>query len=149
MLNKKSGKNYRLPTEAEWEYAARSGGKKEKWSGTGDDKEVGKYAWHGENSQGAPHPVGQKQPNSLGLYDMTGNVWEWVSDWYSDQSYATDATQPKKQNPKGPDTGTDHIIRGGAFNSDVIGSRTTVRPNEAPYQANTDLGFRLVLPVTK
>ncbi|HUV08617.1 MAG TPA: SUMF1/EgtB/PvdO family nonheme iron enzyme, partial [Spirochaetia bacterium] len=81
-LNTKTGKKYRLPTEAEWEYAARSGGRKEKYAGTSSDIELGKYAWYSANSGGSIHPSGQKQPNGLGLYDMTGNAWEWCQDWY-------------------------------------------------------------------
>jgi formylglycine-generating enzyme required for sulfatase activity len=148
-LNKKSGKNYRLPTEAEWEYAARNGGKNEKWAGTSNDKEGDKFAWHNGNAQGAPHPVGQKQPNALGLYDMTGNVWEWVGDWYSDQTYVTDSDSPKLQNPQGPATGTDRVYRGGAFTGDLSGSTTAQRSSDSPTNSNTDIGFRLVLPATK
>lgn len=77
-LNNKTGRNYRLPTDAEWEYAARSGEKKETWAGTSDKSELRRYAWYSSNnSRGQTHPVGQKEPNGLGLYDMTGNVWEW------------------------------------------------------------------------
>ncbi len=78
-LNNKTGKNYRLPTEAEWEYAARSGGKNEKYSGSNN---VDSVAWYDKNSGNKTHPVGQKKPNGLGLYDMSGNVWEWVNDKY-------------------------------------------------------------------
>lgn len=84
-LNKALGMNFRLPTEAEWEYAERSGGKKEKWAGTSNESELGAYAWYNDNS--GTHPVGQKQPNGLGLYDMSGNVWEWIQDWYGDDYY--------------------------------------------------------------
>ncbi len=78
-MNRKTEKNYRLPTEAEWEYAARSGGKKEKFAGSDN---VDSVAWYMGNSGKRTHPVGTKAPNGLGLYDMSGNVWEWVKDWY-------------------------------------------------------------------
>jgi formylglycine-generating enzyme required for sulfatase activity len=86
-LSEQTGKRYRLPSEAEWEYAARSGGKEEKWAGTSADGELGDYVWYDGNSGGKTHPVGEKKPNGLGLCDMSGNVWEWVADWWND-SYA-------------------------------------------------------------
>jgi len=85
-LNRETGNNYRLPTEAEWEYAARSGGKNEKYTGvSGNDPDD--YAWYGANSGGRTHPAGSKQPNGLGLYDMSGNKWECCSDWYGSDYY--------------------------------------------------------------
>jgi formylglycine-generating enzyme required for sulfatase activity len=108
-MSQRDGVVYRLPTEAEWEYAARSGGKGEKWAGTSDERELGDYAWYYNNSQYRSHPVGEKKPNGLGLYDMTGNVWQWMSDWYADQYYAE---SPKDQ-PQGPATGRRHTLRGG------------------------------------
>jgi len=86
-LNQRTGKHYRLPTEGEWEYAARSSGKNEKWAGTGSKSELEDYAWYSGNSEGKVHPVGQKKQNGLGLYDMSGNVWEWVQDWYDKNYY--------------------------------------------------------------
>jgi formylglycine-generating enzyme required for sulfatase activity len=80
--NKSGESSYRLPTEAEWEYAARSRGKKEKYAGTSEDSELGAYAWYLENSEKKAHQVGLKLPNSLGIFDMSGNVMEWVHDWY-------------------------------------------------------------------
>ena len=81
-LGERTGKTYRLPTEAEWEFAARSAGKQEKWAGTASENELGDYAWYYSNSVFKSHPVGLKKPNGVGLYDMTGNVWEWTADWY-------------------------------------------------------------------
>ena len=95
-LNQMFGKNYRLPTEAEWEYAARSGGKKEEYSGTNDRASVGNYAWYEDNSGKTTHPVGLKSPNGLGIYDMSGNVDEWVNDWLI-YSYYGDS--PQGQSP--------------------------------------------------
>ena len=107
-LNKRSNKIYRLPTEAEWEYAARSCGQKEKYAGTNNEEEVGEYAWNSTNTEDT-QPVGLKKPNHIGLYDMSGNVWEWVQDWYAEGYYKI---SPKK-NPTGPSTGKWRVLRGG------------------------------------
>jgi formylglycine-generating enzyme required for sulfatase activity len=139
-LNKKSGLKFRLPTEAEWEYAARSGGKEEQFSGGMKFDDV---AWHRDNSAGSTHPVGTKKPNGLGLYDMSGNVKEWCNDWLGDNYYA----ESPVQDPKGPATGTDRIVRGGNWASipSESGLRTTSRVFDAPdYRENT-YGLRLVL----
>ncbi|MBA4348368.1 MAG: hypothetical protein C0415_00040 [Thermodesulfovibrio sp.] len=115
-LNQKTEKNYRLPTEAEWEYAARSGGKNEKWAGTSNQSELGEYAWYRENSGDKTHPVGQKKPpNGLGIYDMSGNVWEWVSDWFDVNYYKNSP----KDNPKGPSSGSYKALRGGSWRDDA------------------------------
>ena len=109
-LSAVTGRTYRLPTEAEWEYAARGGQHKDgtKYSGDNDSKKV---AWRFLNSDGVVHPVGQKKPNGLGLYDMSGNVWEWCSDWYSPNYYSVSPTH----NPKGPETGAFRVKRGGSW----------------------------------
>lgn len=141
LLNKNSGTKYRLPTEAEWEYAARSGGKQEKYAGDGSLDEV---AWYKGNSENTTHPVGLKKPNGLGLFDMNGNVDEWCGDWYGDDYYA----QSPQQDPKGPATGTDRVLRGGRWNgaSESRHLRTTNRSYDPPAERENSKGFRLVLP---
>ncbi|HEX9022574.1 MAG TPA: SUMF1/EgtB/PvdO family nonheme iron enzyme [Geobacteraceae bacterium] len=139
-LNAKSGRKYRLPTEAEWEYAARSGGKKELYGG---GSKPDSFAWYEGNSDKTPHPVGLKSPNGLGLYDMSGNVWQWVSDWYDSAYYGV---SPKK-NPRGPASGSARVVRGGSWNDDEWFSRTTARGSKDPRYGNNETGFRLVVPV--
>ena len=138
-LNSQTSKSYRLPTEAEWEYAARSGGKAEKYSG-GDNPDA--VAWYGGNSGDGTHPVGQKQANGLGLYDMSGNVWEWVSDWYG--AYPSG----RQQNPNVSLGGTDRVVRGGSWIHDPWLVRAARRYYFVPgLRNNFYLGFRLVSPV--
>lgn len=142
-LNRKTGKNYRLPTEVEWEYAARSGGKKEKWAGTSSESELGEYAWYRGNSGSKTRPVGQKRPNGLGIYDMSGNVWEWVGDWYHEKYYQ----YSPKDNPKGP--GEDwrdlksRVVRGGSWGSFPGGVRAAGRCRNYPVDRGSGLGFRI------
>jgi formylglycine-generating enzyme required for sulfatase activity len=119
-LNELTGKNYRLPTEAEWEYAARSGGKKEKYSG---GNKAGRVAWYSGNSGGRPHPVGTKSPNGLGIYDMSGNVWQWVQDWYG-HTYYQDSP---RSNPQGPESGPHRVMRGGSWLSTSWFARAAYR----------------------
>lgn len=142
-LNQMAGKRYRLPTEAEWEFAARSGGKREKWAGTSRESELGEYAWYSVNSGGTTHPVGQKQPNGLGLYDMSGNVWEWVQDWYDKNYYKNSPTN----NPKGPSSLTTYrALRGGSWNDSPRNMRTSARSGAVgPLSRNPFIGFRVVL----
>ncbi|WP_442902146.1 SUMF1/EgtB/PvdO family nonheme iron enzyme [Flexistipes sp.] len=143
-LNSQSGKNFRLPTEAEWEYAARSGGKRQKYAGGNN---VDAVAWYDDNSGDRPHPVGQKEPNDLGIYDMSGNVWEWVSDWYEDDYYA----QSPRNNPTGPSSSSYslRVLRGGDYSihfeqAEVV--RSTSRSAGDPYDKYMFHGFRLALP---
>jgi formylglycine-generating enzyme len=140
-LGQRTGKAYRLPTEAEWEYAARSGGKSEKWAGTSEEKELGDYAWYYNNSGYRSHPVGQKKPNGLGLYDMTGNVWEWMSDWYDESYYA----ESPRDEPQGSPTGRAHSLRGGYWGDLAKLVRVSRRIGLAPGARAAGDGLRLAI----
>jgi len=136
-LNSKTGKKYRLPTEAEWEFAARGGNKSNgyKYSGSND---LGSVGWYGDNSSSKTHPVGTKQANELGIYDMTGNVWEWCSDWYG--SYNSSS----KTNPQGASYGSMHVVRGGSF-CDIDYCGVSCRVREYPYMGCYLIGLRLAM----
>ena len=135
-LNTLSGKTYRLPTEAEWEYAARGGIKSKGFDYAGSN-DVNAVAWTFANSGSTIHPVGQKEANELGLYDMSGNVFEWCSDWYDETYY----TNSPGHDPKGPATGEHRVFRGGNRASEPAKSRVVYRnPFRLGYAS---LGFRL------
>lgn len=136
-LNQITGKTYRLPTEAEWEYAAHGGQLSHGYLYSGSDT-LNNVAWYLKNSENVFHEVQLKGPNELGLYDMSGNVWEWCQDWYG--KYAR-----KKKNPQGPETGTYRVFRGGSVDRDASGCRVTYRCRWEPNRSNAYLGFRLVL----
>jgi len=140
-LKEKTGKKYRLPTEAEWEYAARSGGKKEIWSGTSDEVELEDYAWYKDNSFGKTHPVGEKEPNGLGIYDMSGNVMELVWDRYDREYYKSSP----KDNPKGALDKSNRVIRGGSWYYEALGLRTAYRDGNKPGDKFKGVGFRIAL----
>jgi formylglycine-generating enzyme required for sulfatase activity len=137
-LNEQTGKKYRLPTEAEWEYAARGGNKSQgnKYSGSNNLDEV---AWYRDNSGGKTNDVGTKSPNELGIYDMSGNVWEWVSDWYGDY------TSGAQTNPTGPSSGSDRVNRGGSWYNNAEYCRVSFRVGNHPGSRGEIIGFRLVL----
>ena len=138
-LNAQTGKKFRLPTEAEWEYAARGGNQSKgyKYSGSNSISEV---AWYDDNSRSKTHPVGQKAPNELGIYDMSGNVWEWCQDWYSSSAYSSSS----HNNPTGPSSGSNRVLRGGSWDNAASHSRVSDRGNNSPDDRFNRGGFRLV-----
>ena len=135
---------YRLPTEAEWEYAARAGSEADYAFG-GDARQLPAQAWFAGNAQKKTHPVAQKKPNAWGLFDMHGNVAEWCNDCYAADAYA----KSSDKNPRGPTTGKLYCIRGGAWNSSAEAARVCVRAGENPGFSDACLhrdaiGFRCV-----
>ena len=138
-LNELTGKTFRLPTEAEWEYAARGGNKSKGYKYSGSNT-IGDVAWYTSNSSAMTHPVGTKSPNELGLYDMTGNVWEWCSDWYGEEYYSSSPSN----NPTGPTSGSIRVCRGGSWGNDAQSCRVSYRNYGSPDSRYSDLGFRLV-----
>jgi len=135
-LNQLTGKTFRLPTEAEWEYAARGGNKSKGYTYSGSNK-IGDVAWHSSNSNSTTHDVATKSPNELGLYDMTGNVWEWCQDWYG--SYSSGS----QTNPTGPTSGSSRVLRGGGWVSDATNCRVANRSSLKPTGTSYYLGLRL------
>lgn len=125
-LSAQTGRTYRLPTELEWEYAARGGGKSETWAGTSDEKQLDEYAWYEVNSGQKLHPVGQKKPNSLGLYDMSGNAYEWCADDCSD-CFSAEVSR---------------AIRGGSYNNASIFLRVSYRYCNPIDSGDLLTGFR-------
>lgn len=143
-LNEREGvERYRLPTEAEWEYVARAGTETD-YSFGDDSRELSRYAWHGESfGSGSSHPVGQKLPNGWGLYDMHGNVWEWVNDWYADDYYSR---SPDKD-PLGPEQGEERVVRGGSWHNTATSWRSAFRRSYEPDYRGISIGFRVVAEV--
>ena len=136
-LNQLTGINFRLPTEAEWEYAARGGNKSNGYKYSGSNS-IGEVAWYDGNSGNVTHEVGTKAPNELGIYDMSGNVWEWCSDRFG--SYSSSA----QTNPRGPSSGSPRVFRGGSWGDGARGCRVSNRCNYYPAGHFKILGFRLV-----
>jgi formylglycine-generating enzyme required for sulfatase activity len=138
--NRLSG--YRLPTEAEWEYACRAG-ITGRWCFGDDESLLEQYAWYDKNSGKSTHPVGQKKPNAWGLYDMHGNVWEWFSDCWK-RDYTTKAVS----DPTGPATGSFRVFRGGSWGRDASLCRSAFRYRDVPGYRYVNLGVRLARTVS-
>jgi formylglycine-generating enzyme required for sulfatase activity len=137
-LNALTGKTYRLPTEAEWEYAAKGGQSTHNYEYSGSAT-IGDVAWYRINSDNKTHPVGGKTANELGIYDMSGNVFEWCSDRYG-------ATYPSgTDNPTGAVTGSNRVVRGGHWGSSADYCRVSYRTNDTPTYRGNIIGFRLAL----
>ena len=139
-LNARHNSIFRLPTEAEWEYAACAGKSNQKYAG-GDDIEA--LGWHIGNSVESTHPVGTKTPNEWGLFDMSGNVWEWCSDWYEADYYKNSL----RDNPHGPSSGSLKVVRDGCWNGSAWLSRCTNRDGLKPAYSLDNLGFRIAFPI--
>jgi formylglycine-generating enzyme required for sulfatase activity len=135
---KQAGRVYRLPTEAEWEYACRAGTTKQ-WSFGEDESRLGDYAWFGGNSDGQTHAAGTKKPNAWGLFDMHGNVWEWCSDWYGGHG------EGEVTDPQGPSRGIGRVIRGGSWDDAAGNCGSANRGRDVPSSRIVILGFRLAL----
>jgi formylglycine-generating enzyme required for sulfatase activity len=135
----------RLPTEAEWEYAYRAGtttafhGWPAQTAGTNNDTLVGNIGWFGSNSNSQTRPVGGKAPNGFGLHDMSGNVWEWVNDWYSSSYYASSPST----NPPGPASGITRVLRGGSWGNVSVSLRSSIRLDLTPGLTGGGVGFRV------
>ena len=137
-LNRMTGKTFRLPTEAEWEYAARGGNKSKGYQYSGSNN-LSDVAWYRDNSGYKTYAVGTKQPNELGIYDMSGNVWEWCQDWYGEYSSSSQV------NPTGANSGSSRVNRGGAVGNDARLCRSSCRANDVPGTHYSILGLRLSL----
>ena len=139
LLSNKTGRTYTLPTEAQWEYAARGGNKNESAKYAGSNM-IDAVAWYTDNSGGNTHIVGSKRANALGIYDMSGNVWEWCKDWYANSYVSYDTN-----NPVGPSSGSYRVSRGGSWNYSASDCRVANRNYCSPGNRGNFLGFRVVL----
>ena len=137
-LNNITGKTFRLPTEAEWEYAARGGKKSRGYQYSGSNN-LSDVAWYVGNSWSKTHAVGSKQANELGIYDMSGNVWEWCHDWYGKYSSSS------QTNPTGATSGSGRVFRGGSWIGTARCCRSSFRISGTPGYRSNDLGLRLIL----
>lgn len=139
LLSNKTGRTYTLPTEAQWEYAARGGNKNEGAKYAGSNM-IDAVAWYADNSGNSTHIVGSKRANALGIYDMSGNVWEWCKDWYANSYVSYDTN-----NPVGPSSGACRVDRGGGWSSTASSCRVANRGSNSPGGRDGNLGFRVVL----
>ena len=146
-LSKKTGKRYRLPTEAEWEYAARSGGKEEKWSGTSREEELRDIAWYSTNSGGKTQEVGGKKPNGYGIFDMSGNVWEWVEDCYH-KNYEGAPTDGSAWLQAGGGDCRRRVVRGGSWYNAPGYLRSSSRFGLDAGNWTSTIGFRLARDIS-
>ena len=137
-LNRLTGRNFRLPTEAEWEFACRGGNNSRGYKYSGSNN-LGSVAWYEDNSGGQTHPVGTKAPNELGIFDMSGNVWEWCNDWYGNY------TSNSQTNPTGSQSGSRRVDRGGSWYYLAGRCRSSVRRYNRPTYRFRNLGLRLAL----
>lgn len=137
-LNSLTGQNFRLPTEAEWEFACRGGNNSRGYKYSGSNY-IDNVAWYDGNSGDKTHPVATKSPNELGIYDMSGNVWEWCADWYGDYSSG------RQTNPKGPYGGSGRVLRGGSWIIIAGCCRSSYRDGYIPTYRFNNLGLRLAL----
>ena len=138
-LTQMTGKNFRLPTEAEWEYTARGGNMRNGYKYAGSNT-IDDVAWYDGNSEDKTHAVKTKSPNELGIYDMSGNVWEWCQDWYG--SYGSDS----QTNPTGSSNGSCRVLRGGGWSFHTGCCRVSHRGYSGPSSRSSGFGFRFVLP---
>lgn len=139
-LNSKTDQNYRLPTEIEWEFAARGGTNSQAYEFAGSNS-LEKVGWYALNSGNRTHPVGEKEPNELGIFDMSGNVWEWCQDWYGR------SRKKDKTNPKEPRNGKRRVLRGGCWGSNTEGCQVSNRGGNDPDSRINICGFRIAQSV--
>ena len=141
-LNAVSGKKFRLPTEAEWEYVSRFGGREEIETAGGPEEYIRKTAWHFQNSNAQTHQIGMKEPNTLGIFDLMGNVSEWCADWYTPNL----VRENEETNPLGAASGKEKVVRGGNYKDYSANRfRPSVRNKRVPAEKASEIGFRLVL----
>ncbi|HEY0041820.1 MAG TPA: SUMF1/EgtB/PvdO family nonheme iron enzyme [Flavisolibacter sp.] len=141
-LNAVSGKKFRLPTEAEWEYVSRMGGREEIETAGGPEEYIRKTAWHFQNSNAQTHQIGMKEPNAAGIFDLMGNVSEWCQDWYSPNL----VKDKEEMNPTGAGSGKEKVVRGGNYKDYSANRfRPSLRHKRIPAEKASEIGFRLVL----